>query len=68
MNSKPKPAERRVQQAVHNPPNAEAERKDIAPSETAREKFMRAISGNPRFQEAKPSGRGFTIVGAKPSR
>ena len=34
-------------------------------SETLHEAFMKAIEGNPRFQPAKPSGRGFVIVGAK---
>lgn len=34
--------------------------------ETAHEAFMKAISGNPRFQPAKPSGKAFLIGGAKP--
>jgi hypothetical protein len=37
-------------------------------SETVREAFMRHISGNPRFQEAKPSGKAFVIGGARPSK
>jgi hypothetical protein len=35
---------------------------------TVREKFLKAISGNPRWQAATKSGRAFVIVGAKPER
>jgi len=35
--------------------------------ETAHEAFMKLISGDPRFQPAKPSDRAFIIGGAKPS-
>jgi (p)ppGpp synthase/HD superfamily hydrolase len=34
--------------------------------ESIRERTTRVISENPRFKEAKPSGQGFVIVGAKP--
>ena len=37
-----------------------------ASNETLREKFMKKISGDPRFIPAKPSGKEFVIVGAKP--
>ncbi len=33
---------------------------------TVHEAFMKAISGNPRFRPAKPSGKAFVIGGAKP--
>jgi hypothetical protein len=33
---------------------------------TAREKFIRELSSNPRFKEAPKSGQGIEIVGAKP--
>lgn len=36
-------------------------------SETVREAFMKAISGNPRFVPAKPFGKAFVILGTKPS-
>ena len=36
-------------------------------SETLREAFMKRISGNPRFQEAKESGKAFVITGHRPS-
>jgi hypothetical protein len=32
-------------------------------SETLREKFMKEISGDPRFKEAKQSGKAFVIGG-----
>jgi hypothetical protein len=35
-------------------------------SATVRERFMKRISGNPRFLEAKKSGKAFVIVGTKP--
>ncbi|WP_079601626.1 TY-Chap domain-containing protein [Bradyrhizobium erythrophlei] len=38
-----------------------------AAKETIRERIMREISQNPRWSEAKPSGQGFVIVGARPS-
>jgi hypothetical protein len=38
-----------------------------AMKETIRERIMREISQNPRWSEAKPSGQGFVIVGARPS-
>jgi hypothetical protein len=34
-------------------------------SETMRERFMKKISGDPRFILAKPSGKAFVIGGAK---
>jgi hypothetical protein len=34
--------------------------------ETAHERFMRKISGDPQFRPAKPSGTAFVIGGAKP--
>ena len=34
--------------------------------ETVREKFMKAVSGNPRFILAKPSGKAFVIGGMRP--
>jgi hypothetical protein len=34
--------------------------------ETLPEAFMKAISGNPQFQEAQKSGKAFVIGGAKP--
>jgi hypothetical protein len=37
-----------------------------ASRETAHDLFIKAISGNPRFQKAAPSGKGFVIGGAKP--
>jgi hypothetical protein len=37
-----------------------------ADSETLLEAFTKAVSGNPRFQEAKKSGRAY-VIGAKPS-
>ena len=37
-------------------------------SETLREAFMKAISGNPQFREAKKSGRAFVNGGAKPPK
>jgi hypothetical protein len=39
---------------------------EIVEEETALEVFMRAIAGNPRFVEAKPSGKAFALIGAKP--
>jgi hypothetical protein len=36
--------------------------------ETRRERFTRLVSGNPRFKEAKPTGKAFMILGAKPLR
>jgi hypothetical protein len=36
-------------------------------SETLPEAFMKAISGNPRFQEAKKSGKAFIIGGKAPN-
>jgi hypothetical protein len=38
-----------------------------ASSETLREAFTKAISGKPRFQEAKKSGKAFVITGQRPS-
>jgi hypothetical protein len=38
-----------------------------AAKETIRERIMREISQNPKWSEAKPSGQGFVIVGARPS-
>ena len=35
---------------------------------TMREAFTKAILNDPRFDEAKPSGKGFVIGGAKPSK
>ena len=35
---------------------------------TMREAFTKAILNDPRFVEAKPSGKGFVIGGAKPSK
>jgi len=34
--------------------------------EAVREKFMKAISGNPRFIPAKPAGKAFVIGGMRP--
>jgi hypothetical protein len=34
-------------------------------SETLREAFMKQISGDPRFKEAKKSGEAYVIGGAK---
>ena len=42
--------------------------KPIESDETALEVFMRAIANNPRFVEAKPSGKAFTILGARPPK
>ena len=42
--------------------------KDDDPRPTAHELFMKAIAGNPRFQPAKKSDKGFVIVGAKKQR
>jgi hypothetical protein len=36
--------------------------------QTMREAFTKAILNDPRFDEAKPSGKGFVIGGAKPSK
>ena len=41
---------------------------DEQPQPTAYELFMKAIAGNPRFQPAKKSDKGFVIVGAKEQR
>jgi hypothetical protein len=38
-----------------------------ASSETLREAFTKAIAGNPRFQEAKKSGKALVIAGSRPS-
>jgi len=38
-----------------------------AKGETVRERVTRKIIENPRWSEAKPSGKGFVIVGARPS-
>jgi hypothetical protein len=35
-------------------------------SETLREKFMKLISGDPQFREARKSGKAFVIGGAVP--
>jgi hypothetical protein len=37
-------------------------------SETVVEAFMKRISGNPRFREARKSGRAFVIAGQRPSK
>jgi hypothetical protein len=39
---------------------------EIVEEESVIEVFMRAIAGNPRFVKAKPSGKAFAILGAKP--
>jgi hypothetical protein len=39
-----------------------------AADETLLEAFEKIISGDPRFQEAKKSGRAFVIGGAQPRR
>jgi hypothetical protein len=36
--------------------------------QTMREAFTKAILNNPRFVEAKPSGKAVVIVGAKPPK
>ena len=36
-------------------------------SATKRAELMKKLSSNPRFKEAKKSGRGYVIPGAKPS-
>jgi hypothetical protein len=38
-----------------------------ANSETLREAFIKRISGKPRFQEAKKSGKAYVIAGQRPS-
>ena len=38
-----------------------------AVKETIRERIMREMAQNPRWSEAKPSGQGFVIIGARPS-
>ena len=51
-----------------NPAATTAEEKAQAPTAnkgTAREKYMKEISENPRFKEAPKSGQGFGIVGAR---
>jgi hypothetical protein len=35
-------------------------------NETALDVFMRLIRDNPRFKEAKPEGKAFEILGARP--
>jgi hypothetical protein len=42
--------------------------KPIESDETALEVFMREIANNPRFVEAKPSGKAFTIPEARPPK
>jgi hypothetical protein len=39
-----------------------------ADNETLREAFMKQISGDPRFKEAKKSGKAYVVIGAKPRR
>ena len=39
---------------------------DNASGETVIEAFMKAISGDPQFIQAKPSGKAFTFIGWKP--
>jgi hypothetical protein len=46
----------------------EKQAEPIASKETVREKYMKTISENPMWSKAKPSGQGFVIVGARPSR
>jgi hypothetical protein len=46
--------------------NSSAPKSRTAQNETMREKVMMRSLTNPRFKVAKPSGKGFVIVGAKP--
>jgi hypothetical protein len=51
-------------------PNSSASDQTEAPAstETIRERIEREISQNPRFKIVKPSGRGYVIGGAKPTK
>jgi hypothetical protein len=35
-------------------------------AENALDVFMRLVRDNPRFKEAKPDGKAFTFIGARP--
>jgi hypothetical protein len=69
MSKKPNNKTQKLNPSAIVPISAEPEQQ-IEPTvheETAHEAFMKAIAGNPRFVEAKPSGKAFVIVGARPS-
>jgi hypothetical protein len=48
-------------------PESNGPAEPTAKPETVRERVTREISENPRWSEAKPSGQGFVLVGARPS-
>jgi len=52
--------------AVPNPLAQQTKTEPTAGKETARERFIKELSTNPRFKEAPKSGTGYVIVGAKP--
>jgi hypothetical protein len=43
--------------------SAKTKQNRLGAKETVREKYMKTISENPRWSEAKPSGQGFVIGG-----
>jgi hypothetical protein len=70
MSKEPKDTEEQPKSsaAAENSSVTPREEDQTESSETMREAFMKAISGNPRFIPAKPSGKAFVIGGAKPPK
>jgi hypothetical protein len=69
MSKEPKDTKQQPKSSAASPSSSEvkSEQHQTESSETVRERVMKKISGDPRFIIAKPSGRGFVIVGARPS-
>ena len=69
MSKESKDTEEQPKSSASAPSSSEinSEQDQTESSETAREVFMRLVAGNPRFVPARPSGKAFVIVGARPS-
>jgi hypothetical protein len=67
MSKEPKDTAQQSESNANKPrasqPDSQVE--PTASKETTREKYMKTISENPRWSEAKPSGQGFVIGGAR---